>query len=375
MMVNLSELAVLKGITINRVLRILAIVGVLADVEFKLFNTKTPLIEESKIQDVDFINTVIPKSEKVRLDVLMDIYKERVEVEKKKEKILKEIFKSLNVCEKKFDEIDIFTVEEVVELSEKLFKENLDKYGLKCRIFEEILLVRDNENISGYLDKLITEKNKAKEERKAIKEEMGIEEVETIQNEIKVDRETGEIIEEQQDSDLDMTIKDVKVREWLRDVGGEGKRFKDAMEKIKWECDKHDETAQQRIDFQKEAYGEVVGAYCPFTPKPIVTVDNNIYDATDISFLDDNLDSTLYCLSLFAEEIILAEKETGWNDFGNFRIENNKLVGTGTRKEAYNLLAKNGYIFDREIIEKYNGQIPHFEEDSKGFGKMFDFGK
>ncbi|HFC9286540.1 hypothetical protein Q4457_05170 [Clostridium perfringens] len=373
MMVNLSELAVLKGITINRVLRILAFIGVVADVEFKLFNTKTPLIEESKIQDVDFINTVIPKSEKVRLDVLMDIYKERVEVEKKKEKILKEIFKSLNVCEKKFDEIDIFTVEEVVELSEKLFKENLDKYGLKCRIFEEILLVRDNEKISEYLDKLTNEKNRAKEERQAIKEEMGIEEVETIQNEIKVDRETGEIIEEQQDSDLDMTIKDVKVREWLRDVGGEGKRFKDAMEKIKWECDKHDETAQQRIDFQKEAYGEVVGAYCPFTPKPIVTVDNNIYDATDISFLDDNLDSTLYCLSLFAEEIILAEKETGWNDFGNFRIENNKLVGTGTRKEAYNLLAKNGYIFDREIIEKYNGQIPHFEEDSKGFGKMFKF--
>ncbi|MFQ9726878.1 MAG: hypothetical protein ACLRYN_04645 [Clostridium perfringens] len=374
MMVNLSELAVLKGITINRVLRILAFIGVMADVEFKLFNTKTPLIEESKIQDVDFVNTVIPKSEKVRLDVLMDIYKERVEVEKKKEKILKEIFKSLNVCEKKFDEIDIFTVEEVVELSEKLFKENLDKYGLKCRIFEEILLVRDNEKISEYLDKLTNEKNKAKEERQAIKEEMGIEEVETIQNEIKVDIETGEIIEEQQDSDLDITIKDVKVREWLRDVG-EGKRFKDSMEKIKWECDKHDETAQQRIDFQKEAYGEVVGAYCPFTPKPIVTVDNNIYDATDIDFLDGTLDSALYCLSLFAEEVILAEKETSWNDFGNFRIEDNKLVGTGTRKQAYNLLAKNGYMFDREIIEKYNGKIPHFEEEPKGFGKMFDFGK
>ena len=75
MMVNLSELAVLKGITINRVLRILAFIGVVADVEFKLFNTKTPLIEESKIEGVDFINTVILKSEKVRLDVLMDIYK------------------------------------------------------------------------------------------------------------------------------------------------------------------------------------------------------------------------------------------------------------------------------------------------------------
>lgn len=374
MMVNLSELAVLKGITINRVLRILAFIGVVADVEFKLFNTKTPLIEESKIEGVDFINTVIPKSEKVRLDVLMDIYKERVEVEKKKEKILKEIFKSLNVCEKKFDEIDIFTVEEVVELSEKIFKENLDKYGLKCRIFEEILLVRDNEKISEYLDKLTNEKNKAKEERQAIKEEMGIEEVETIQNEIKVDIETGEIIEEQQDSDLDITIKDVKVREWLRDVG-EGKRFKDSMEKIKWECDKHDETAQQRIDFQKEAYGEVVGAYCPFTPKPIVTVDNNIYDADDIDFLDGTLDSALYCLSLYAEEVILAEKETSWNDFGNFRIEDNKLVGNGTRKQAYNLLAKNGYVFDIEIIKKYNGQIPHFEEEPKGFGKMFDFGK
>lgn len=205
MVVSLSRLAILEGVSLNKVLSVLADRGYLLDnVEFDGYDFNNPMIEERFIENITFVCETIPKEDKLKNKVIVDLFKEKIDMLKKKAKIEKEVYKAIAFVYKKFDVYIRVNRKEIFEMCEELYEEYPE--DLKVAIYRELSKRTGAQEIIGYYQELFFEN----EEKKRIKKEImdSVLKVEKEQPEVMeidgmlVDIETGEVIGGKQEEEI-----------------------------------------------------------------------------------------------------------------------------------------------------------------------------
>lgn len=205
MVVNLNRLAILEGVSLNKVLSVLADRGyLLENVEFDGYDFNNPMIEERFVENIVFACETIPKEDKLKNKVIVDLFKERIEILKKKAKIEKEVYKAIAFVYKKFDVYIRVNRKEIFEMCEELYEECPE--DLKVAIYRELSKSTGAPEIVDYYQSLFFEN----EEKKKIKAEIMLSflEVKEEKSEVMeidgvlVDIETGEVVGDGKEEDI-----------------------------------------------------------------------------------------------------------------------------------------------------------------------------
>lgn len=188
MLINLNDVALKNGVTLNKVFQVLAMNNLLLDnVKFINFDSKNPMIDSSSVWNIDFYCEVVPKEEKLRVKVMVGMMKEIMEVNKAKAKILKEVYKALGFIRKKFDVNPSLSEEEIINMVNELYDDGIEGEDIKLAIFNQLCILTADEDVYTYYNMLLEEHQEARR----IKEEI----IKSLTNSPKIDEETGEIIE------------------------------------------------------------------------------------------------------------------------------------------------------------------------------------
>lgn len=157
MMVNLNRLAILEGVSLNKVFSVLADRQyLLSEVEFDGFDFANPMIEERFVDEIIFVCETIPKEEKLKNKVIVDLFKEKVALLREKAKIEKEVYKAMAFVYKKFEAYCGIDRKEVIEICEELHEEQPE--DLKVAIYRELAERSGAIEVNEYYQKLFFEK-------------------------------------------------------------------------------------------------------------------------------------------------------------------------------------------------------------------------